>query len=124
MRRALILLSLVAGLSSTSGLAQSTVGRTASQLRTNAELRVVNRTAVDLKVPQSAGVVEPSRDYRWEGLVIGAGLMGVAGALLLHSACEANESCTGPTIGGFALAALVGGVLGGLIGANLPKKQE
>jgi hypothetical protein len=124
MRRALMSLGLGAGLASTSALAQSTVGRTPSQLRATAELRAVNRTAVDPQVPQSARVVAPRRDYGWEGLVIGAGVVGVAGALLLHGTCEENESCTGPTVGGFALGAVVGGTTGGLIGANIPKKEE
>jgi hypothetical protein len=124
MRRALIVLGLVAGLSPTSGLAQSTVGRTPSQLRASAELHALSRTAVDSKLPQSGRLVAPKRDYRWEGLVIGAGVVGLAGALLLHGTCEANESCTGPTVSGFALGAVVGGVTGGLIGATIPKKEE
>jgi hypothetical protein len=56
--------------------------------------------------------------------VIGAAVVGVAGALLLHGTSEENESCTGPTIGGFALGAVVGGVTGGLIGADIAKKEE
>ena len=124
MRHALTLLGLATGLASTSALAQSTVGRTPSQLRASAELQAVSRTAVDLQVPQSARIAAPSRDYRWEGLVIGAAVVGVAGALLLHGMCEENESCTGPTVGGFVLGAVVGGVTGGLIGANIPKQQE
>ncbi len=124
MRRALISLGLVAGVASTSALAQSSVGRTPSQLRASAALRAVSRTAGDFQVPQSARVAAPRRDYRWEGLVIGAGVVGVAGALLLHGTCEDNESCTGPTVGGFAFGVVVGGVTGGLIGANIAKKEE
>jgi hypothetical protein len=60
-------------------------------------------------------------DHRWTGLVIGAGLLGVTGAMLMHSLCEANEDCTRPTIGGLVLGALVGGVTGGLLGAQFPK---
>jgi hypothetical protein len=124
MRRALISLGLAAALACTSALAQSTVGSTPSQLRASAALRAVSPTAVDLQVPLSARVAAPTRDYRWEGLVIGAGVVGVAGALLLHGTCEDNESCTGPTVAGFALGAVVGGVTGGLIGANIAKKEE
>jgi hypothetical protein len=124
LRRALISLGLVAGLVSTSALAQSTVGRTPGQLRASAALRIVSPTAVDPQVPQSARVAASSRDYRWEGLAIGAAVVGVAGALLLHGTCDDNESCTGPTVGGFALGAVVGGVTGGLIGANIAKKEE
>jgi len=65
-----------------------------------------------------------ARDHRWEGLGIGAGVVGLLGAIVLHGTCEANESCTGPTIGGFAMGAVVGGVVGGLIGAQIPKGPQ
>ncbi len=124
MRRALILLSLAVGLFPNSGLAQSSVGRTFNQLQATAKLQALSLRAEEARLPHHGLAVAPAGDYRWEGLALGAGLVGLAGALLLHGVCEENESCTGHTIGGFAMGALVGGVVGGLVGGSIPKGEK
>jgi hypothetical protein len=64
------------------------------------------------------------RDYRWEGLIIGALALGVGGALAANGLCHDDSSdkdCTGSIVGYFLVGATVGGVTGGLIGAAIPK---
>ena len=121
LRHTLLLLSLALTLPVRGAQAQARIGPTAVQLRAAADLRAISEAAQAETLPQTGYAEAPARDYRWEGLAIGAGVVGVAGALLLHSTCEADEACTGPTVAGFALGAVVGGVTGGLVGSSIPK---
>ena len=125
MRHALILLGGIAlSLRPGTVMAQAGAERMPVQLQAAAELRLLSREAREAARPARLAPVAAARDYRWEGLALGAAVVGVAGALLMHGTCEANESCTRPTVGGFALGAVVGGVVGGLVGANISKGQE
>jgi hypothetical protein len=124
MRRALILLGLTVIFSTGSAWAQSSVGRTSGQLQATAALRALSLRAETTVRPQLGAAVASTQDHRWEGLALGAAVMGLTGALLLRGACEENESCTGPTIGGFMMGALVGGVVGGLVGGTIPKREK
>ena len=125
MRRVLLLLGGIAlSLGPRTAMAQAGAERTTVQLQAAAELRLRSLEAREAARPTRPVSVAAARDYRWEGLALGAAVVGVTGALLMHSTCEANESCTGPTVGGFAIGAVVGGVVGGLVGANISKGQE
>jgi hypothetical protein len=91
--------------------------RMAGQARDSAEL--LNIRHLDL-FPES-------KDYRWEGLVVGA-VVGVLGmTYVAYEFCTKAEdaSCNGMTIGaGLAVGALVGGAIGGLAGGAVPKRRE
>lgn len=65
-------------------------------------------------------------DYRWEGLVVGGGFVGLLGAAVGNGFCgydetRADKSCVWPTLEGFLIGATVGGVTGGLLGSLIPK---
>jgi len=75
---------------------------------------------------QSSTTAVKARDYRWEGMAIGAGAVGVLGALIAHSLCTNadtadNGGCTGNTIGGALLGAGVGAVVGVFLGSFISK---
>jgi uncharacterized membrane protein YeaQ/YmgE (transglycosylase-associated protein family) len=64
------------------------------------------------------------RDYRWEGVIVGALALGVGGALVANGLCHddgSDEHCARSIIGYSLVGAVVGGVTGGLIGAAIPK---
>ena len=125
MRRILLLLGGIAlSLGPRPAMAQAGTERTPVQLQAAAELRLLSLEAREAARPTRPVPVAAARDYRWEGLLLGAAVVGLTGALLMHGTCEANESCTGPTVSGLALGAGVGGVVGGLVGANISKGQE
>ena len=125
MRHALIVLGGIAlNLQPGIVMAQTGAGRTPVQLQATAELRLLSLEVREAARSTRPAPVSAERDYRWEGLALGAAVVGVTGALLMHGTCEANESCTGPTVGGFAIGAVVGGVVGGLVGANISKGHE
>ena len=67
------------------------------------------------------------RDYRWEGLIAGAVIIGTVGAIGFNNLCHSDDTgdgnCVAGTVAGGVLGALVGGVVGGLIGAQIPKHQ-
>lgn len=64
-------------------------------------------------------------DHRWEGLAIGALVLGVGGAIagsqLCHLSDSANQHCARTTIGLGLLGVVAGGITGGLIGGSIPK---
>jgi hypothetical protein len=71
----------------------------------------------------------PAPDHRWEGLVAGATLLGVATAVMTNSLCRDPDgghegSCLGPTLGAGAAGATIGGVVGGLLGSLIPKPVD
>jgi len=77
-----------------------------------------------------AGIGPSQRDYRFEGTLVGALVLGVAGAWIGNAACqnqpEPLASGSGPDCGRDALSVgLVGGVIGAglgyLIGRGFPK---
>lgn len=63
--------------------------------------------------------------YWKEGGIVGAILLGIAGALLINGLCgdsdTSEEHCGTRAIGGAALGAGVGFALGSLIGGQFPK---
>jgi len=66
-----------------------------------------------------------SRDHRWEGLAIGASVLGIMGILMADALCtpdSGTDSCAGPMIGAGAVGALMGGIIGGFIGSAIPKR--
>jgi hypothetical protein len=73
--------------------------------------------------------VPPAPDHRWEGLVAGAALLGVAAAVMANGLCRDPDggyegSCLGPTIGTGAVGATIGGVVGGVLGSLIPKPVD
>jgi uncharacterized membrane protein YeaQ/YmgE (transglycosylase-associated protein family) len=75
---------------------------------------------------QSSTTAVKAKDYRWEGMAIGAGAVGIVGALIANGLCNDsdtadNGSCTGNTIGGALLGAGVGAVVGVFLGSFINK---
>ena len=70
----------------------------------------------------SFAVDTADRDHRWEGIVLGGLLVGLGGALLGNSLCEAEEDCTRPTVGIGLIGATLGVVVGGIVGSTIPKE--
>jgi uncharacterized membrane protein YeaQ/YmgE (transglycosylase-associated protein family) len=75
---------------------------------------------------QSSPTAVKAKDYRWEGMAIGAGAVGIVGALIANGLCNDsdtadNGSCTGNTIGGALLGAGVGAVVGVFLGSFISK---
>jgi hypothetical protein len=101
--------------------AQQRIAASPEALHALAQLRPAATGSEPGRAARTRLALGSAPDYRWEGMAIGAGLLGVVGALLLRSACEKGESCVGPTLGGFGLGVLVGGISGGFIGATIPK---
>lgn len=64
----------------------------------------------------------PNRQVR--GALIGAVVLGTAMAVVGSQQCEANESCTGTTIGFGLIGATVGAVIGGILADLLPAGAE
>jgi hypothetical protein len=71
-----------------------------------------------------------SGDHRVEGAVIGGVLLGALGAVLGHEICQGGaepagggggSSCTGATIGGGLIGAVIGGSIGYFLGKSTPK---
>jgi hypothetical protein len=63
-------------------------------------------------------------DSRYAGLLIGGVVLGAAGALLVHWGCvsysgDPEESCVPQTIGGGAVGAVVGGLIGYFVGRGI-----
>jgi uncharacterized membrane protein YeaQ/YmgE (transglycosylase-associated protein family) len=76
---------------------------------------------------QSSPTAVKAKDYRWEGMAIGAGAVGIVGALLANGLCNNSDtadhgSCTGNTIGGALLGAGVGAVVGVFLGSFISKE--
>jgi len=68
-------------------------------------------------------------DHRFVGLAIGGAVLGLAGGLLLHWACnnyspDADESCLGETLAGASVGGALGGFLGYLVGLGIPAGQS
>lgn len=64
----------------------------------------------------------PNRQVR--GALIGALVLGTAMAVVGSQSCEANESCTGTTIGFGLIGATIGAVVGGILADRLPDDDE
>jgi H+/Cl- antiporter ClcA len=75
--------------------------------------------------PLTSSVLPKTPDYRWEGLVIGAALLGVSAAYLGSRLCglsdTGNAHCFRTTVGLGLLGAFGGGIIGGVIGGMIPK---
>lgn len=78
--------------------------------------------------PLTSSVLPKASDYRWEGLVIGAALLGVSAAYLGSRLCglsdTGNTHCFRTTLGLGLLGAFGGGIIGGVIGGMIPKAPE
>jgi hypothetical protein len=58
--------------------------------------------------------------------VVGGAILGLLGALVLGEICgsdNAQEHCTGTTVGGGLLGAAVGFTVGALVGGQFPKHR-
>ncbi len=69
------------------------------------------------------------RDYRWEGLAIGAAVLGIAGAVVGHELCSESDaaqrgSCAGATVGAGLVGAALGAVVGVILGARIKKGTQ
>jgi hypothetical protein len=78
--------------------------------------------------PPSSPVLPKASDYRWEGLAIGAALLGLSTAYLGSRLCglsdTGNTHCFRTTVGLGLLGAFGGGIIGGVIGGMIPKAPE
>ncbi|HET7025323.1 MAG TPA: hypothetical protein VFI39_08985 [Gemmatimonadales bacterium] len=67
----------------------------------------------------------PARDYHVEGGLVGAGTVGILGALIGSDVCSTSDthhgSCVGNALGVGLVGAVVGWVTGSLIGGLIPK---
>lgn len=66
-------------------------------------------------------------DYRYEGAIVGATTLVVAGGVLFAGLCEQSDSinnCTGFLIKTSLLMAFIGGLTGALVGGMIPKAAE
>lgn len=66
-------------------------------------------------------------DHRWDGVVIGAAILGASGVFLGARLCQLSDSvnkhCVRSAVGLGALGAFAGGIIGGLIGGGIPKSR-
>lgn len=74
----------------------------------------------------SATVRPNSATNHWvEGAAVGGILTGLFAGAMVNGLCRSSDSgntnCSGATLGGFAMGALVGGTVGALIGGAFPK---
>ena len=65
-------------------------------------------------------------DYRWEGLGVGAILLGALGVYVSIHYCSLGDSkdCSGTAVRLGPVGAFVGGIIGGLIGGLIPKREH
>jgi hypothetical protein len=75
--------------------------------------------------PKALSVVVSGGDYRWEGGVLGAFLVGALGYRYATATCNGDsgtgQSCLGHNLSRIAMGVLVGGVSGLFIGSSIPK---
>lgn len=73
--------------------------------------------------PSAVSIPEPPPTYVWEGAGIGAVLLGLAGAVLVGGMCGdgGDGGCGWVAMKGAILVAPVGIVVGGVVGARIPK---
>lgn len=78
--------------------------------------------------PPSSTVFPKAPDYRWEGLVAGAVVLGVGAAFLGSRLCQLSDTgephCFRATVELGLLGAFGGGIIGGVIGGMIPKAPE
>ena len=85
------------------------------------ELGLLPLTAVDVSALETAR----PKDHRFLGLAVGGVVLGTAGALLVRWACvnyspdPPGSSCAPQTLAGGAVGAVVGGMLGYLVGLGI-----
>lgn len=77
-------------------------------------------------MPGTSGPGQPATqdstgDHRWDGIILGGVGLGLGGMLVGSQLCEAREDCSGTTVLFGLLGATVGSVIGGFIGASVPK---
>lgn len=118
----LCVLVLAAGASTASSQEQAEVirGPAASVLFTGSRVTIQADTADTTANPQPT---------QWKrGLIIGGviGIVGLGGFvyLLCKELNESGDSCVGTGLGGAALGAFTGGIIGALIGGQFPKKDD
>ena len=73
-------------------------------------------------VPESPGVTfgHPD-DYRWEGMIAGGVVLGVASLALTSAMCSDDSGGGCPFVVATVSGVTAGAVIGGLIGATIPK---
>jgi hypothetical protein len=75
--------------------------------------------------PAAAALFPRATDYRHEGLVVGAAVVGTGAAILAHALCGLDDSshknCTWLTIEAGVGGAVLGGLSGALVGGMMPK---
>jgi len=76
----------------------------------------------------STNVVASAHDHRYEGLAIGAVLVGGAFAVLGNALCQnsdsATKNCTWGTVKVGLVGVFVGGLTGAMIGSAFPERAE
>lgn len=69
--------------------------------------------------PSAPALKGPSHDYRIEGMIVGAAVLGGLGYWLGHAACEGQPDPTGSSARNCTSDGLVVGLIGGALGAGL-----
>ena len=80
-------------------------------------------TCLRVVQPGAVSIPEQPPTYVWEGAGIGAALLGLAGAALVGGVCGngGDGGCGWAAMKGAILVAPVGIVVGGIVGARIPK---
>lgn len=106
-------------------LAGNLAAQTRSSLIPRQDWRVAAGLVAANPVAPSAVSVGTARDYRWEGMIGGAVLGGVAGMVLANGLCGngGSSSCGSQTILAGVLGGAVGGTVGVFVGRLIPKKR-
>ncbi len=80
-------------------------------------------TCLRVVQPGAVSIPEQPPTYAWEGAGIGAALLGLAGAVLVGGMCGDGGvgGCVWSSMNGAILVAPVGIVVGGIVGARIPK---
>jgi hypothetical protein len=78
-------------------------------------------------LPHASNLFPKAPDHRWEGVVVGGVVLGLAGVVVASSFCDHDgqqqDNCAYRVVGSGLVGAVIGTVVGGLIGGLIPKKS-
>jgi hypothetical protein len=92
-----------------------------------ATARLRSPALVRERAASDSRILPEAPDHRWDGLVIGAVILGASGVFLGSRLCQLSDGvdkhCVRAAVGLGALGAFGGGIIGGLVGGSIPKTQ-